>query len=282
MAPEASDARSGVGATALGAAEMRVEEALRPDRLFDDPYAAAFVAAAPPLFPDMASIADDAEIAALKAAFSAGIVVRTRFYDDYLSTACTAGCRQVVILAAGLDARAFRLDWPTGVRVFEVDLPEVLAFKEGVLGQLGAEPRCVRTVVGVDLRRDWPAPLTDAGFTAHTPTAWLAEGLLADLTNDDAARLLTLIGELSTVGSRLAFENEEFADDATLSRARAAPVMQEVTSMWEGGLAENAADWLRGRGWDVSTAERSAVARELGRAAPDDSSAGFLTEIRLA
>src|SRR5712691_9070163 len=87
---ESGNSPNGVGATALGAAEMRAEEAVRPDRLFDDPYAAAFVAAAPPLFPEMASISDDPEIAALKAAFSAGIVVRTRFYDDYLTTACRA------------------------------------------------------------------------------------------------------------------------------------------------------------------------------------------------
>jgi methyltransferase (TIGR00027 family) len=280
MPSESNDAPGGVGATALGAAEMRAEESLRHDRLFDDPYAAAFVAAAPPLFPEMASISEDPEIAQLKAAFSTGIVVRTRFYDDYLSTACTAGCRQVVILAAGLDTRAFRLDWPTGVRIFELDLQEVLAFKEAVLGQPGAEPRCVRTTVGVDLRDDWPARLFDAGFTPHTRTAWLAEGLLAYLSNDDAARLLTLIGELSSVGSRLSFEYDEFAEDATLSQARAAPVLHEVTSMWEGGLDDNAADWLRGRGWEVSTSERSALAKEYGRPTPDTSTAGFLTAIR--
>ncbi len=260
---------------------MRAEEALRPDRLFDDPYAAAFVAAAPPLFPEMASISDDPEIAALKAAFSAGIIVRTRFYDEYLSTACSAGCLQVVILAAGLDTRAFRLHWPTDMRLFELDLPAVLAFKEAVLAQQGAEPRCARITVGADLREDWPVPLTDAGFALNVRTAWLAEGLLAYLSTDDAARLLSVIGELSPEGSRLSFEYDEFADDATLTQALARPAMQEVTSMWKGGLSENPADWLRRYGWKVSTRNRSKLAKEYGRPTPDSSTAGFLTAIRL-
>ncbi len=278
---ESGDSAGGVGATALGAAEMRAEEAVRPDRLFDDPYAAAFVAAAPPLFPEMASISDDPAIAALKAAFSAGIVIRTRFYDDYLSTACSAGCRQVVILAAGLDTRAFRLHWPTDVRLFEVDLPVVLEFKEAVLAQQRAEPRCVRITVGADLREDWPVPLIDAGFASNARTAWLAEGLLPYLSTDDAARLLSLIGELSPEGSQLSFEYDEFADDATLTQALAKPAMQEVTSMWKGGLKENPADWLRRHQWKVSTRNRSTLAKEYRRPTPDSSTAGFLTATRL-
>jgi methyltransferase (TIGR00027 family) len=147
---------AGVSETALGAAEMRAEESRRTDRLFDDPYAAAFVEAAPPLFPDIPSIADDAALAALIEASITGVAIRTRFYDDYLSAASAAGCSQVVLLAAGLDTRAFRLGWPAGVRVFEIDLPGLFAFKERVLAGLGAIPRCERTVVAVDLREDWP------------------------------------------------------------------------------------------------------------------------------
>jgi methyltransferase (TIGR00027 family) len=260
---------------------MRAEEAVRPDRLFDDPYAAAFVAAAPPLFPEMASISDDPEIAALKAAFSAGIVVRTRFYDDYLSTACSAGCRQVVILAAGLDTRAFRLHWSTDVRLFEIDLPAVLAFKEAVLARQGAEPRCVRMTVGADLREDWPVRLTNADFASNARTAWLAEGLLPYLSTDDAARLLSVIGELSPKGSQLSFEYDEFAADATLTQALPRPAMHEVTSMWKGGLSDDPADWLRRHGWNVSTRNRSTLAKEYGRPTPDRSTAGFLTATRL-
>jgi methyltransferase (TIGR00027 family) len=221
----------GVSETALGAAEMRAEESRRPDRMFDDPYASAFVAAAPPLFPDIPSIADDADLAALIEASIAGIAIRTRFYDDYLSTACGAGCRQVVLLAAGLDTRAFRLRWPEDVRIFELDLPELFAFKERVLAEQGATPRCERQVVPVDLREDWPARLTAAAFEPSAPTAWAAEGLLAYLSNDDAVRLLTAVGDLSASESQLSFEYDEFADNAPLSQVRAMPGMQEVASM---------------------------------------------------
>lgn len=270
----------GVSETALGAAEMRAEEGLRPDRLFDDPYAAAFVAAAPPLFPDLPSLADDPELAALKDAFVSGIAIRTRFYDDYLLAACAAGCRQVVILAAGLDARAFRLDWPADVRVFELDLPDLFAFKETVLARQRAVPRCIRRVVAVDLRDDWSTALTAAGFEPGLPSAWTAEGLLAYLSNDDAVRLLTAVGELSTDGSRLSFEYDDFADDSTLSRLRAMPDMHEVAAMWEGGLVEPPREWLTGHGWQVDTDDRETLARSYGRALADAATGGFVSATR--
>src|SRR5437899_6432325 len=244
---------------------MRAEESLRADRLFDDRYAAAFVAAAPPLFPDLPSIDDDPALAALKDEFVSGIAIRTRFYDDYLTTACAAGCRQVVLLAAGLDTRAFRLEWPNGVRCFELDLPDLFAFKERVLTQAGATPTCARTVVAVDLREDWPARLTAAGFEANVPSAWTAEGLLPYLSNDDAVRLLSAIGDLSATGSQLSFEYDEFADDSTLPQLRDMPAMQEVASMWEGGLNEPPAQWLRRHDWNVRTYDRAALALSYGR-----------------
>ena len=125
MEPDQGETLGGVSDTALGAAEMRAEASRRADRLIDDPYAAAFVEAAPPLFPDVPSVADDAELAALVESGIVGVAIRTRFFDEHLLAACAAGCRQVVRLAAGLDTRAFRLDWPDGVRLFELDLPEV-------------------------------------------------------------------------------------------------------------------------------------------------------------
>jgi methyltransferase (TIGR00027 family) len=270
----------GVSETALGAAEMRAEESLRVDRLFDDPYAAAFVAAAPPLFPDLPSIDDDPALAALKDEFIAGIAIRTRFYDDFLSSACAGGCRQVVLLAAGLDTRAFRLDWPDEVRVFELDLPELFVFKERVLAQEGATPRCARTVVAVDLREDWPARLTASGFEQNASSAWTAEGLYAYLSNDDAVRLLAAVGELSTGGSQLSFEYDEFADDSTLSQVRQMPGMQEVASMWEGGLHEPPEEWLRRHDWDVRTYDRAALATTYGRSRSGRAAGGFLTATR--
>ena len=274
MSQEAGDIH-GVGATALGAAMMRAQESVRPDRLFDDRLAAAFVAAAPSPFEDVPD-SGDGELAALEAAFSAAMVVRTRFFDGYLSTACRAGCRQVVLLAAGLDTRAFRLDWPPALQLFELDLPEVFAFKESVLVQERAESRCTRNVVAVDLREDWPAKLVAAGFDPDAPTAWTAEGLLAYLSNEEAARLLTLVRTFSGEGSRLAFEQAGFAGDSVLADARAFQAMEHVTSMWKGGLTANAAEWLEHNGWGVSTYERSALAEEYGRAMPTDSAGGFI------
>jgi methyltransferase (TIGR00027 family) len=277
--PERGAPLDGVSETALGAAEMRAEESRRPDRLFDDPYAAAFVAAAPPLFPDIPSIADDAELAALIEASIAGIAIRTRFYDEFLATACAAGCRQVVLLAAGLDTRAFRLDWPAETRVFELDLPNLFAFKDAVLQEQEARPRCARRVVAIDLRDDWPTPLTAAGFDAERPSAWTAEGLFAYLSNDDTARLLTAIGELATNGSQLSFEYDDFAADSTLSQVRAMPGMEEVASMWEGGLIDHPAEWLSRRGWHVGTHDRASLARTYRRPLAD-ATGGFVTATR--
>jgi methyltransferase (TIGR00027 family) len=266
----------GVSETALGAAEMRAEESERTDRLFDDPYAAAFVAAAPPLFPDLPSLDDDPELSALKDAFLAEIAIRTRFYDDYLLRACEAGCRQVVILAAGLDSRAFRLEWPAGVQVFELDLPNLFAFKEAVLDAQRATPKSARTVVAVDLREEWPADLIGAGFDPELTTAWTAEGLLAYLSDTDARRLLTLVGDLSAPGNQLAFEYDDFAADSTLSQARAITGMEEVASMWEGGLTDRPDELLGANGWNVTKHDRVSLARSYGRPLADAATGGFV------
>jgi methyltransferase (TIGR00027 family) len=275
-----SESLDGVSETALGAAEMRAEEREQPDPLFDDPYAAAFVAAAPPLFPDLPSLEDDPGLSALKDAFLAEIAIRTRFYDDSLLAACASGCRQVVILAAGLDVRAFRLDWPAGVRVFELDLPGLFAFKERVLDEQHTTPKCARTIVPVDLREDWPAHLTGAGFDPQLPTAWIAEGLLAYVTNDDALRLLATVGDLSARGSQLSFEYDDFAGDSTLSQVRTMPGMEEVASMWEGGLTGRPDEWLRANGWTVTTQDRAELSQSYGRPLAD-ATGGFVTATRV-
>jgi methyltransferase (TIGR00027 family) len=264
-----------VGETALGAALMRAEESARPERLFEDPYARAFVDAAPPIFPD--GPADDPEIEALADAFRNQVAVRTRFYDDAVMSTCHGGCRQVVLLGAGLDVRAYRLRWPTGpttpagpsrVRLFELDLPAVLAFKQRVLDASGAAPRCDRTVVPVDLREGWSTALVDAGFSTTEPTVWTAEGLLAYLASVDAARLLTSIAELSAPGSRLVLENANLADDALLGRARDVLAAGGIDGLWSGGLDGDAAGWLRRLGWEVRVEDGVTVAARYGRAGP--------------
>jgi methyltransferase (TIGR00027 family) len=186
----------------------------------------------------------------------------------------------VVLLAAGLDTRAFRLAWPDGVRLFELDLPEVLAFKEQVLAGRHAGARCQRAVLPADLRQDWPAALAAAGFQPAQPTAWLAEGLLVYLSAEQAAGLLAAVGELSAPTSRLAFEHGDVAAASLLARARAIPAMDPFTSLWKGGLGADAPDWLARRGWQVRLHDRAALAAAYGRAAPASSGGGFLTAVR--
>lgn len=265
----------GVAATALGVARIRAAESARTDRLFDDPYAAAFVAAAPPP-PIAAARADDAEVpAAHREAFYRGlfrhVVLRTRFFDDYLTAAVTThALRQVVVLAAGLDTRAYRLPWPDGVRLYEVDLPEVLAFKQRVLDERGARPRCARTAVAADLRTDWPAALRAAGFVPDEPTAWLVEGLLVYLSAGEAAQLLTTLGGQSAPGSRLAFPGSgDFRRSPMMAGGRALPSMREISALWKGGLDEPAADWLGRHGWQPRTYARETVAASYGRVLGD-------------
>jgi methyltransferase (TIGR00027 family) len=266
--------------TALGMARVRAQESRRPDRLFDDPYAQAFLAAAPGAFPEQPAVVGG--LAWLGAAFFFHGVIRTRFFDDYLLAATAAGCRQVVLLAAGLDTRAFRLAWPDKVGLFELDLPEMLAFKEPVLAAQHAVPQCERVVLPADLREDWPATLATVGFQPTRPTAWLAEGLLIYLSAEEAARLLTAVGELSAPGSQLAFEHGNIADSPLLAQARAMPAMAPVTSLWKGGLGAHAPDWLTRHGWQAHTHDRATLATTYGRAVPASSNGGFLTAVRRA
>lgn len=273
-----------MGKTALGVALVRAEESRRPDRLFDDPYAQAFVDKAPGAFPEEPTTAEEraslGPLASLGAVFYFHGVIRTRFFDDHLLAACAAGCTQVVLLAAGLDTRAFRLPWPEGVRLFELDLPEVLTFKERVLAEQGAVARCERTAVPADLREEWPVELKGASFQPAEPTAWLAEGLLIYLCAEEAARLLTTLGRLSISGSQLSFEQGAIADTTLLAQARAIGVMDQYTALWKGGLGEEASGWLDRHGWHTRTHDLATLAASYGRAVPGSSGGGFLTAIR--
>jgi methyltransferase (TIGR00027 family) len=247
---------SDVSRTALGVARLRALESQRPDRLFDDPYASAFLPTLPPGAPS-----PGARTAA--SVFRLHIVIRTRFYDDYLLAACAASCRQVVLLAAGLDTRAFRLSWPPNVRLFELDLPELLDYKEKVLKSQSAVPRGARSVVDADLREDWPAKLAAAGFQPDVPTAWLIEGLLVYLTPEDAAQVLTSVTALSASGSQVACEHRAADGHEPGRRAAASPELARLTAMWKGGIASR--DWLRERGWKVETYEGKALAESYKR-----------------
>jgi methyltransferase (TIGR00027 family) len=272
---------AGVGTTALGVALVRAEESRRADRLFDDPYADAFLAAAPGAFEteQRAAAEGPGELAAWGAAFWSHAVIRTRFFDDYLLAAAADGVRQVVLLAAGLDTRAFRLPWPDGVHLYELDLPEVLAFKDRVLADRTAVAVCRREALAVDLREDWTDPLLRAGLCPVEPTAWLVEGLLIYLSAEDAASLLTRVGVLSAAGSRLVLEVERLGTDPMRAQARRSPTMQPYARLWKGGLPD-APGWLAGHGWSPQMRDRASVAAGYGRPQTVPSAGGFLVATR--
>ncbi|MGO9551811.1 class I SAM-dependent methyltransferase [Mycobacterium sp.] len=158
------------------------------------------------------------------------MAARTRFFDTFFHEATQAGIRQAVILASGLDARAYRLDWPTDMTVFEVDQPEVIAFKTKTLAEMGAAPTTDRRTVAIDLRNDWPAALVQAGFDRSQPTAWIAEGLLGYLPPEAQDRLLDNISALSADGSRLG--TEAIPDMSDVDHEQAREMMRKATEKW--------------------------------------------------
>ncbi len=204
------DLASSVGATATMVAAARALASREDDAIIDDPFAEPLVRAVGIDF--FISLVDGSiDLAAVDADGTARLMtdvmaVRTRFFDDFFLDATEAGVRQAVILASGLDSRAYRLPWPAGTVVFEIDQPKVIEFKSQTLADLGASPTADRRTVSVDLRDDWPAALRAAGFDDTAPTAWSAEGLLVYLPPEAQDRLFDNITELSAPGSRLATE----------------------------------------------------------------------------
>ncbi|BBZ12040.1 SAM-dependent methyltransferase [Mycobacterium branderi] len=201
------DLASSVGATATMVAAQRALAASAS--LIDDPFAAPLVRA---VGYDVYTRLVDGQIPVTEDSgfdpdrMARGMAVRTRFYDRFFLEATQSGIRQAVIVAAGLDARAYRLGWPAGTVVYEVDMPEVIDFKTSTLAKLGAEPTAERRTVAVDLRDDWPAALRDAGFDTDAAAAWSAEGLVVYLPPEAQDALFDNVTALSAAGSRLACE----------------------------------------------------------------------------
>jgi methyltransferase (TIGR00027 family) len=263
----------GVTATMVAAARAVASRADRP--LIDDAFAEPLVrAVGVDLLTRLATgevNPDDLNDVHDGAAGSAGamsrmadnMAVRTKFFDEFFLGATQAGIEQVVILASGLDSRAYRLAWPAGTVVYEVDQPQVIEFKSRTLAELGAAPTTERRVVAIDLRDDWPAALRAAGFDATQPTAWSAEGLLGYLPPEAQDRLLDTITELSAPGSRLATEsapNPEPGDEDKLKER-----MQRISERWRAhgfeldmaglvyfGDRNEAAPYLSDRGWALN------------------------------
>ncbi len=203
------------------------------------------------------------------------MAARTRFFDAFFADATQSGIRQAVILASGLDARAYRLAWPTDTTVFEVDQPEVIAFKTQTLSDLGASPTTDRRTVAIDLRNDWPAALVEAGFDRTQPTAWIAEGLLGYLPPEAQDRLLDNIAALSADGSRLATEAIPNMPEVDQDKAR--ELMQQATDQWRAhgfdlnfeelgyqGDRNDVAEYLNGLGWRSTGQQMSQLLAEHG------------------
>jgi methyltransferase (TIGR00027 family) len=201
------DLASSVGATATAVAARRAMASKGPNPLLDDPFAEPLVNAVGVdafirIMNGEIEPADD-DPAFTPQRLAEGMAVRTRFFDTFFLDAVAAGLRQAVILAAGLDTRAYRLTWPADTVVYELDQPRVIEFKTRTLADLGAAPTADRRTVAIDLRDDWPSALRDNGFDAGQPTAWIAEGLLGYLPPDAQDRLFDNITALSSTGSRL-------------------------------------------------------------------------------
>jgi methyltransferase (TIGR00027 family) len=251
------DIVSSVGYTALVVAGWRAVHAASLQPLVRDEYAKLFVGASAD--PYLTGLLDDPATSDAATVFPRLYGVQTRFFDEFFASAAGLGIEQAVIVAAGLDSRAYRLDWPAHATVFEVDQPKVLGFKAAVLAEHGVRPRCHRAQVGADLRGDWPTALRTAGFEPDQPAAWSVEGLLPYLTGPAQDSLFTRIGELSAPGSRLAvgalgsgsdWEQLAALEQAHPGLATSGNVDFSALTYPREARAEPAA-WLAEHGWTV-------------------------------
>jgi methyltransferase (TIGR00027 family) len=289
-----------VGATALGVAASRAAETRSENPLISDPFAQVFLDAAgngvwnwqsAPLPQQIVEVAP--ELPLQRQAMIDYMASRTAFFDRFFVEATGAGIRQAVILAAGLDSRAWRLpfkrDGPDGTTVYELDQPRVLDFKSSTLESSampdhGAEPTCNRIAVPVDLRHDWPAALREAGFDASAPSVWSAEGLMPYLPAAAQELLFDRIQELTVAGSRVAVEalGPKFLDPefrakrrermdrlralmAQIDPGRQVPRTEEL---WYFEEREDVGDWFRRHGWSVTVTPSDELMAGYGRAAP--------------
>jgi methyltransferase (TIGR00027 family) len=269
-----------VGATALGVAASRAVETAGPDPLIRDEFAQVLVSSAGPAWArltdaEMAWLDGDEDGRRLHRMGCNYQAVRTHFFDEFFLAATAAGVRQVVILAAGLDSRAYRLDWPADTSVYEIDQPQVLEYKGGILDAHGAVPTAHRRPVGVDLRDDWPAALSAAGFDSQRPTAWLAEGLLAYLPSDAQDRLFEMVTGLSAPGSQFAVEVFTLNTHGNkrrwqLMRDRLGLDINVEALTYHEPDRSDAAQWLTDHGWQVHAVNNREEMARLGRAVPED------------
>jgi methyltransferase (TIGR00027 family) len=265
------DLASSVGVTATMVAASRALASVDTNPLINDPFAAPLVRA---VGIDFFTRVVDGEISPP----TESLAVRTRFFDEFVINATSAGIGQAVILAAGLDSRAYRLAWPPGNVVYEVDQPKVIEFKTNTMARLGATPTAERRAVSIDLRDDWPTALRSSGFDDSKPAAWSAEGLLMYLPPEAQDRLFDHITALSAPGSQLA--TDEYHPEAGPTMAERAKALNDswanlggnvdMSELFYEGERNNVADYLNDRGWQVTTRTRKELFGDYGRVLPDD------------
>jgi methyltransferase (TIGR00027 family) len=283
-----------VGATALGVASARAVETEGENPLISDPFARVFLdAAGDGLWNWYSASQLPAEVLQAEPslqlqmkAMVGYMACRTAFFDQFFIDASDAGIRQAVILAAGLDSRAWRLPWPDGVTVYELDQPRVLDFKSSTLAEHGAQPACNRVAVPVDLRQDWPTALRQAGFDASAPSAWSAEGLMPYLPAAAQELLFERVDGLAVAGSRVAVEalGPKFLDPefranrrermerirALVTKADPDREIPRTDELWYFEEREDVGDWFRRHGWNVTVTPSDELMAGYGRKAPKE------------
>ena len=276
------DPASSVGATATMVAASRAIASQGPDPLLDDPLADPLVRAVglPPfirLLDGEVSFDDGDDPSHARRTRVEQMAVRTRFFDDFFIAATEAGVRQAVILASGLDTRAYRLRWPVGTVVYEIDQPQVIDFKTSTLADLGANPTAQRRTVSIDLRDDWPTALRQQGFDVSQPAAWSAEGLLPYLPPEAQDRLFDNITALSAPGSQLATEHisdpDAFSEESVRrigERWQRAGFDLNPADLFYQGERSIVIDYLTGHGWQVAAHPAPELYQRNGFIFPED------------
>jgi methyltransferase (TIGR00027 family) len=263
---------SGVARTAMYMSLIRDHESRRPDALFRDPFSAAVVAElagsqeldelAVGLGGTLESLSD-----ALDKPEFRYFPVRTRYFDDRLVAAMHGGIRQVVSLAAGADGRPMRLDCPAGTRWYELDMPEMVAFKKALMARTEFAPTCNWYGIGADLAADWYGKLQQAGFDQRQPSVWLVEGLLMYVADEVAHRILAKLTGASAPSSQLLVEHLN-----TKMMIRRGGTIQDAVKAQNVVLVsarDDIAEWLAGYGWRAVVHAGSDPAIGYGRLVPE-------------
>ena len=283
-----------VGVTALGVAAARMAETESDDPLIHDPFARVFLEAAgdgmwnwfgsSEIPPEILEAEPDVPLR--MQGMRDYMASRTMFFDQFFLDAANAGVRQMVILAAGLDARSWRLPWPNGVTVYELDQPKVLEFKSSTLRERRATPTANLVNVPVDLRHDWPTALRQAGFDSDAPSAFSVEGLLPFLPATAQDLLFERIQALTAPGSRVAveapgpdFTNPDIRDRqrAQMHRYRELAAQlgrdehdfPDFDELWYFEARTDVGEWLREHGWDVSVLKTEEMMARYDRRPPE-------------